>query len=91
MVHLLSAVAESILSSVVLFSIAGSDFNQILEPEVVFTTSPQNFGPICRNVTLVNDDISESAESFLIHMSTSYEQVSLQDFIEVSVIDDDGE
>ena len=73
------------------YSKAGSDFNQISEQEVVFTLHPQNFGPICRNVTLVNDNISESAESFHIQMSTPNERVLLQDAIPVSIIDDDGD
>ena len=75
----------------ILHFLAGSDFNQFSEPEVVFTLIHPNFGPICRNVTLVNDEISEETEHFLIGMSTLNDRVTLQESIQVSIIDNDGE
>ena len=60
-----------------------------MDPELVFTTSSQ--GPLCRVVTLVNDDISEGTEFFLIVMSTSMERVGLDDAAGVTVSDDDSE
>ena len=51
----------------------------------------QNLVPICRNVPLVNDEVSETVEQFLVQMSTLNERVSLQEFVHVSILDDDSE
>lgn len=61
-----------------------------MDPELVFTsTSSQD--PICRPVTLVNDEVSEATEFFMIEMSTSVERVDLDDPALVTVSDDDGQ
>lgn len=70
--------------------IAGSDFDAITEPEVVFT-STNSQQPICRTVTLINDQVSEGTEFFMIEMSTSMERVDLDDPAQVTVSDDDGQ
>ena len=46
---------------------------------------------ICRNVIVVDDEISENTEYFLIEMSTSNHQVLLENYEQVSIIDNDGE
>ena len=70
--------------------IAGADFNEFAEPEVVFEATSVN-QTICRNVIVVDDEISENTEYFLIEMSTSNHQVLLENYEQVSIIDNDGE
>ena len=61
-----------------------------MEPELVFTsTSSQE--PICRQVMLINDEVSEGTEFFIIEMSTSMERVDLDSPALVTVTDDDGQ
>lgn len=61
-----------------------------MEPELVFT-STSSLEPICQTVTLVNNNVSEGTEFFLIEMSTSIERVELDNAAQVTILDDDSQ
>ena len=64
------------------------DFNEITEPDIIFTASSQE--QICRTVMLINDSVSEGVEFFVVDMISLTERVEPSDAVLITISDDDG-
>ena len=69
------------------FCAVGMDFTSLGNAELT-VASPQV--PVCLSVNLLNDNIFEDRETFLLSMSTSRERVLVDDALQITIIDNDG-
>ena len=60
-----------------------------MEPSLALT-SANSQDSLCQSVTLINDDVFEEREIFLVSMSTSTEHVEVDSPVQITIIDDDG-
>ena len=66
------------------------DFGQVVEPNILFT--PENAQQtLCRSIPLMDDELVENAEHFLVELSTTDENVVLGPPIQVTILDNDSE
>ena len=63
------------------------DFTSLENAELTIT-SPE--GLVCLSVNLLDDNIFEDRETFLLSMSTSRERVLVDDAVQITIIDNDG-
>ena len=69
--------------------VAGSDFVPIVELELVIPASTEN-QLTCANVIVVDDEISENTESFIVEISSANDRVLVENFTLIPISDDDG-
>ena len=70
-----------------MFCAVGMDFTPLENSEITLTSSQV---PVCLSVTLVDDNVFEGSETFLLSMSATRERVLVDDPVQITIIDNDG-
>ena len=88
--HLLGKPSDS---SLLVFSVADTDYNPVNEP-LAFASGSDNEATACASVTIVEDFAFENTEEFSVHLSLNEEGARNVNFITqwatIRITDDDG-